>query len=60
MNKYSLGYNKKKRSGYSDIKGMDRAVRSSVNGAFNLFTGTVGLIGLLAGGGKKRRSKKWF
>ena len=55
-----MGYNKKKRSGYSDIKGMDRAVRSSVNCAFNLFTGTVGLLGLLAGGSKKRRSKKWF
>lgn len=59
MNKYSLGYNKKKRSGYSDIKGMDRAVRSSFNGAFNLFADTAGLVGLLAGG-KKRRSKKWF
>ena len=59
MTKYSLGYDKKKRSGYSDIKGMDRAVRSSLNGTFNLFTGTVGLLGLLAGGSRKRRSK-WF
>lgn len=60
MNKYSLAYNKKKRSGYSDIKGMDRAVRSSFNGAFYLFTGTVGLVGLLAGESNKRHSKKWF
>lgn len=59
MNKYGLGYNKKKRSGYSDIKGMDSAVRSSFNGAFNLFAGTADLVGLLAGG-KKRRYKKWF
>lgn len=60
MNKYSLDYRKKRGSGYSDIKGMDRAACSSVNGTFNLFTGTIGLIDLSAGRNKKRRSKKWL